>query len=454
MEVSKKLSRRDFLRMSALTAAGAALAGCTPPAPEIVKETVEVPVERTVEVLVEAAVEPVTLTLWHHWGGTREPLLQGEFDAFSAANPSITVEPTLIPWDRKEETVLSAVAAGEAPDVLMMNASEVPPYAIAEALVPIDDLVAETGISSDEVYESDWQSGSYGGKRWGLPHSIGEAAWLLFYNKQSFEEAGLNPDQPPETWADLLTYSEALLKKEEDTIVQLGVNPNATGWSWLSYLAENEADWLSDDGRKVLMDNDGAVEALQYVVDISDSQGGPEQIGAFVSGLGEVAPFAGGYTAMNFGGVWDYYILKTGAPDLEYGSAVCPINKGEWHEANYGPHQWVIPVGTEHLEEVWKLVLWLTRGEGGCDFLTAQLRPSPWKACNENSPLRVADYWPVVQAALVSARLEPHTPVFNQFMSIWDEMIEKATYHQMDAADAIKWAAAEMTKADDEYWGQ
>ena len=47
----KRLNRRDFLRLSALTAAGAALAGCGPaPTPQVIKETVEVPVEKTVVV--------------------------------------------------------------------------------------------------------------------------------------------------------------------------------------------------------------------------------------------------------------------------------------------------------------------------------------------------------------------------------------------------------------------
>lgn len=462
--MSRTLTRREFLQKAAFASGGLAgaclLSGCGPtPTPQTteVEVTKQVEVTREVEVIKEVEVtrppaETITLALWHHWGGTREPLLDKAFADFSAYNPGIAVEPTLIPWERKEESVLSAVAAGEAPDILMLNASEVPPYAIAEALVPLDELVAEAGIDASEVYESDWEAGVYNGKRWGLPHSIGEAAWLLFYNKQLFEEAGLDPDQPPETWAEMLTYAQTLLKKEGNSIEQLGIALNASGWSWLSFLAENEAAWLSDDSRQVLMDNEGAVEALQFIVDISDSQGGPEHVGAFMSGLGDVVPFAGGYAAMNMGGVWDYYILKTNTPDLDYGSAVAPINKGIYHEANYGPHQWTIPAGTEYLDAAWRLVLWMTREEGGCDFLTPQLRPSPWKACNENSPLRVADYWPVIQVALDSTRPEPSTPLFNQFLSIWDEMIEKATYHAVDAAEAVKWSAEEMTKANDEYW--
>ena len=59
--MKERMSRRDFLRTSAVTVVGAALAGCAAPTPEtqVVKETVEVevPVEQTVEVPVEQTVE-------------------------------------------------------------------------------------------------------------------------------------------------------------------------------------------------------------------------------------------------------------------------------------------------------------------------------------------------------------------------------------------------------------
>jgi hypothetical protein len=97
--------------------------------------------------------------------------------------------------------------------------------------------------------------------------------------------------------------------------------------------------------------------------------------------------------------------------------------------------------------------MWMSRDDGGCQFLVAQLRPSPWKACNEGSALsQLAGYWSVVEAALMSARPEPRTPLFNQFLSIWDEMLDKATRHETDAAATITWAATEMATATDEFW--
>lgn len=457
----RPLTRRQFLTRAAAVSAGlvgsSALAACAPQTdapgaatePQIVKETVEITKEIT------AVPESTALTLWHHWGGTREPLMDKAFEDFCARNPGYTVEHTVIPWDRKEETVLTAVAAGGAPDVLMLNSSEMPPYALNNALNPIDELVQHAGIEAGEVYESDWKAASYAGKMWGLPQTVGGSAFLLFYNKQAFEEAGLDPAMPPETWSESLAAAKALLQSSGDSIERLGLSPGTDSWSWLNYLAQNEALWLSEDGREVLMDNEGAVEALQWLVDVIDAQGGQEKVAAFTSAAGESDPFMSGRAAMVFQGVWQYYLVQTNAPDLEYGSAMAPNNKGPWHEANYGPHLYVLPANTKQLPQAWKLALWMTREAGGCDFLTAQLRPSPWKQCNDDSPVSMlADYWPVVLSALEATRSEPLTPLFNHFASIWDEMVQSATMHQQGAAEAVAWGAAEMARVNEEYWSK
>ncbi|MCL6429621.1 MAG: extracellular solute-binding protein [Anaerolineae bacterium] len=453
----ERVTRRVLLRTLVCTAAGASLGACGPKTtPQVVKETQVV--RETIEVVKEVTAAPapeVKLTLWHHWGGTREPLMKKALDDFAARNQGLTVEPTLIPWDRKEEAVLTAVAAGQAPDVLMLNAAEMPPYALNKALNPIDDMVAQVGIQAEEVYESDWKASSYAGKQWGLPQTVGGAAFLLFFNTASFVGAGLDPTKPPATWGETLEAATTLLKKEGDEIKQLGLLTGVTSWSWLNFLAENDAAWLSPDGREVQMDNQGAVEALEWIVHVTDAQGGAERVAAFTSAGGDADPFMSGRAAMTYQGVWQYYIIKTNAPELEYSSALAPLNRGKWHEANYGPHLYTLPAGTKHTAEAWKLLLWLTREAGGCDFLTAQLRPSPWKACNENSPVsKVADYWPVVLSALDATRAEPLTPLFNRFASIWDEMLEKAMHHQSTAAEAIKWAAAEMSRANEEFWAK
>jgi multiple sugar transport system substrate-binding protein len=328
-------------------------------------------------------------------------------------------------------------------------------YATGNTLTALDELVSAAGIKAEDVYESDWKASQYVGKQWGLPQTVGGSAFLLFYNKDAFEEAGLDPATPPTTWAEALDAAKKLFKGSGNQIERLGLGIPTDSWAWLNHLAGNDAPWLSDDGREVLMDNEGAVEALQFLVDVIDAQGGAENVAAFSAAAGDADPFMSGRTAMAYSGVWNYYILQTNAPDLNYGSALAPNNNGDWHEANYGPHLYTIPLDTKHPDEAWKLLLWVTREEGGCDFLTAQLRPSPWKKCTEESPVaKTADYWPVVLNALATTRPEPLTPMFNQFASFWNDMTGLATMKEMEPAEAVQMAAEEMKKINDEYWSK
>jgi len=120
----KKLTRRDFLRMSALTAAGVALAGC---APEVVKETVEVEVTREVDVPVEQTViveatavppaaEPITID-WARHGSEGDLTTENALaEFFAERSPGVTVEPLVLPWNDYNDKIPIMVAGGTAPD--------------------------------------------------------------------------------------------------------------------------------------------------------------------------------------------------------------------------------------------------------------------------------------------------------------------------------------------------
>lgn len=467
----KSLSRRDFLRAGSVAAAAAALAGCGPaPTPQVIKETqiiketqvvketqiVKETVKETVQVQVAApTTEPITLTLWHHWGGDREPLLKKAGDDFSARNPGVSVEMTLIPWERKEETVLTAMAAGNAPDVLHLIATETPVYVSDNALVALDEYITKAGIKPEEYLDVDWQGGIVNGKVWALPLNSAGADHMLFYNKNHFKEAGLDPEVPPKTWAEVKTFAQKLTKKEGKDITRLGVQLPTSGWEWLYYIAQNDGEWLSKDGKQILMDNEKSVEALQYVVDVYDIQGGFEKVSGFLTIARQTEPFIAEAVSVYASGQWVNYYILTGNPKLPYGTGLAPNNQGPWNAESYGPQQWTIPAGNKHNDQAFALSLWLSRGDGGCKFLAPQIMPSAWTDCNKSNayPL-VASFWPTIEAAFKTTRPSPPTPVFGQFLTFWDEMFQKALMHQSTAAEAVKSAVEQMDAANKEYWAK
>ncbi|MBN1810573.1 MAG: twin-arginine translocation signal domain-containing protein [Anaerolineae bacterium] len=282
---TNKLSRRDFLRMSALTAAGAALAGCCPTPPPAVEPTKQ-EVQPTVK---PAEPEGQVIQYWFSWGNFlpiwEEGLMQT--DEFKEALGPDTLE--LKPIPGAPETLLTAVAAGTPPD----GASNVQylDYMARDVLLPIDDMVATSSVVKKEVYlEGTWNDAFYQGTMYGVPADEGFVRYGLNYNTRMVEDAGLDPDSPPVTWEDCLVWHEALTKFDAaGNLIQIGLDPyDAMGgqigiqdgfyppvsWGWKWFDAETGAFDL---------DNDMMVESLDvmgefYKIAGPDNMAGMRQI--------------------------------------------------------------------------------------------------------------------------------------------------------------------------------
>ena len=79
---------------------------------------------------------------------------------------------------------------------------------------------------------------TFQGKIWGIPSGVDDR--VLYWNKDAFEAAGLDPDTPPTTWDELLMYAELLtIKDDVGNFEQIGFIPNF-GNSWLLPLRHPE----------------------------------------------------------------------------------------------------------------------------------------------------------------------------------------------------------------------
>lgn len=211
----KKLTRRDFLRLSALTAAGAALSACCPSTPEIIKETQEVKVKETVEVaqtvVVEATTAPaemVNLSFWNMPFVTQEVspeyVLQWEEDV-KAALPGAAVDNFYGPGkykDQRDKFLLQAESG--TPDVIEGLLEDTAVYVQKGLIEPLDDLFAAWADSAQFV-ESTLAPLTIGGSLYGIPYNTNARA--MIYRKDIFEENDL---EVPTTWADFVTTARKI----------------------------------------------------------------------------------------------------------------------------------------------------------------------------------------------------------------------------------------------------
>ena len=453
-----RLMHREMLRYTGLAAAAGLVAACQPvPSAPAGGETVA-PAEATKP----APVEEITLSVPNIWGGSRVPLMDDMFARFSEAHPGMTVENVLVPGGERLQKLQTGIAGGTPPDVPMFGTGEVPMLASRKSIIALDEYMARDGVRRDEYYEYIMGGAEWEGEIYVLPNV--SSAWALqFYNVSHYEEAGLDPDNPPKTWEELTAAAKTLTIMEGEEIKRLGYQfyhglPGQEDFH--QALVSNGGEFLSQDKRTVLFNSEAGLQALNWLLDTLNQAYGSiatYQDWTAVQGAEDITnPFISETLSSAFRGVWDIYYIKAGNPELNYRVGLLPGGpNGESHVAARSAWGYGIPVGVPHPDASWELVEWLSHEPtAACWFLQQQGRPSPLKACNED-PFFYQEFpntWPNVIEMVDSAVLIPLTPADTEMVARLSTALEEAAHGVRTPEEALNWAAAECQTLLDEAW--
>jgi len=353
--VEKRISRRSFLALAGAGAAGVVLAACAPQE-VVVKEEVEVTrevevekevqveVEKEVPVEVTAAPEPMVLDmLWDNWGDFYNNLMTPIGESYTQdVNPNVTVEWTFSPdWS---QSLLTALAAGDAPDATFLRIHTCASLAYEQALLPLDAYMVQTGLEREQFILAMYDPCVWEGKLYALP---GGSDWNdLYYNKDLLEEVGIAA--PPTTVYELVEQSMQILETTpEGAIGRLGWSPSGGElrdyWGYIF-----GGSWYDERQRKITADDPGVVAALQWMKDYVDELD-VDQMTAFNESLpGFWSPgnsFASNKTAFRIDGFWTYEAMDEFAPDNSYGVVPIPTLQGKPEEtSNYSCVGWLVGI--------------------------------------------------------------------------------------------------------------
>ncbi|HEX4706042.1 MAG TPA: extracellular solute-binding protein [Pseudonocardiaceae bacterium] len=125
------------------------------------------------------------------------PYWQDMARRFAAANPGYTVHVDIQNWNNIEDYVKNLVQNHQQPDVL--NVDHWIDFAQDNLLYKATDVLS-AGTLSDMLPNAK-QIGTYKGSQYGIPFIL--SARLMYYNKDWFTKAGIDPATPPTTWAEL-----------------------------------------------------------------------------------------------------------------------------------------------------------------------------------------------------------------------------------------------------------
>ncbi|SBW01217.1 Extracellular solute-binding protein family 1 [uncultured delta proteobacterium] len=206
-------------------------------------------------------------------GGPITKIVESMVQEFMQENPDIKVTPVYSGNYRDTITkALTALRGGEPPHIAVLLSTDMFTLIDEDAIVAYDDIVGKENMGFTKDYFPGFLRNSQtGGKTWGIPFQ--RSTIVLYWNKEMFKEAGLDPDKGPATWQDLVDMGKKLTKKDASgKVSQWGVAIPSTGYAYwmLQALAiQNGVELMNEAGNEVYYDNPKNIEALQFLVDLA-----------------------------------------------------------------------------------------------------------------------------------------------------------------------------------------
>jgi len=296
-----------------------------------------------------ALAQPVTLKVWSIDGANAPGIADVMSKEFDDANPDIVVEYRIVPFDDLVQESLRAFATGQAPDIVSFDNPDFAMFSSRGAMLDITDRVkASSVIKTDAYFAGPLNSVTWDGKLFGLPKYTDTIG--LFYNKDLFKKAGLDPENPPKTWDELLEAARKL-NDPANNVYGITFSARAGEEGTFQFLP-----WIQMSGGSYTeVNGPGAIKALELWKTMVDEKLASQD----VLSLGQwdsTGTFNSGNAAMAISGPWELNRMSTDAK-FDWGVALLPTETPDGARSSaLGGFNWGIFSTTKHPDEAFKLL--------------------------------------------------------------------------------------------------
>lgn len=390
------------------------------------------------------AVSRGEITIWYSNNEAEVAWGEQMVEAWNADNPDEQISAQEIPAGSSSEEVISAaITAGNAPCLIFNTAPvAVPDFEKQGGLVSLssfddgDAYIEERTGAAAEQYKS--ENGEY----FQLPWKANPV--MIFYNKEIFEEAGLDPENPP-----LATHEEFL--ETARTLVDSGavdhaIRPAPTSeffQSWFDfyplYAAETGGRLLVDDNQATFADAAGITVAEFWKTLYDEELASREQY--------QGDPFAEGASAMAIVGPWAIAVY---GEDVDWGAVPVPTSQGTSPEETYtfsDAKNIGLYTACEHPDTAWDVLKFATSEEQDGELLemTGQM------PLRQDLPGTYPDFFadnPAYETFGDQVSRTVEVPNVPNSVAIWqafrDTYSRAVIFGEQDVADALSSASDEI----------
>jgi ABC-type glycerol-3-phosphate transport system substrate-binding protein len=403
-----------------------------------------------------AAGAQVKLTLWYPAGqitsGVAPFADKTIFAEFEAKN-KCKVEALEGNYDTLMQKIMTAMVGGDVPDILFIDRSWLPGFLKEEVLdvVPAADAKSWLGQVSPEIVElSDYGQG----KMYGYPQ-YGVQVYGITWNKDHFKTAGLDPEKPPQTWAELRQYSAKLRKADASgNITRVGLAIRHVGhphgvvhkflWGFWAGGGELASDSKALRGGRAKFNTEGVRDALKLIydmiyVDKSTSLNFPDPRDAFLQGIASMQ-------------ISETIAIQgrapKEAPTLKWGVALPPVRKaGDSPVTNLNTWFYCVPTKTKNKALAWKAIQFINSVEKDYELCKASNSTPRYKVNWSKEPFVSDPFNQSLKKMLPYGRPYPNNLGLNGIMEALGAAIQKVWHNEAKIEVALAEAEALANKA-------
>jgi len=295
-------------------------------------------------------------------------------EAFVKQNPSAEVEWVDIPWGEMENKILTSIAAKTAPDVVNLNPQFATKLAEKKALVDMQTTISDADRSI--YFPNIWKANQLEGMTFGLPWYV--STDVTIYNRDLFKQAGLDPNRPPKTFAELATAATQIKAKTGKYAFMLTMD----GGQVLEAMVQMGMTLLTPDAKAGFNDAAGKA-AFQYWVDLFDRKLIPREI--LTEGHRKaIELYQAGELAVLLTGPQFLKLVTQNAPDIAKASDVSVQISGSTGKKSAAVMNVVVPTSSKNVDLAVKFALFITNDQNQLSFSKVENSlPSTLKASTD-----------------------------------------------------------------------
>ncbi len=395
-----------------------------------------------------AGAQKITLNVWLMKQAEVELIKAQEkaLQQFKELYPEIDVKFTVFPYSEYRDKLLVAAAAGNPPDISVVDQIWNPEFAAAGFIMLLDEFVAKSEkVKRENYFAGAWDSALFKGKLYGIPFDVG--VWALnYYNKDFFRRAGLDPEAPPVTWDEFYEVAKKMTTENQwGTALWVGKG-DAVQCITDALIFSNGGSVLDETFTKCTLDQPEAIEAMKFFKKLQE-----------VNPPGEVSRteedsfqlFTAGKVGMFWYGEWGQDTINARAPEMDWACTNFPKPEDGESIGTFGGWNMVIYQKSAAKEAAWKFIEFWTSRE--INEKVSSLTPANVEAAK--AFLQKKRRFPeVIFKQLTTALYRPIFPKYPDLAEIQRNATTAILLGEKTVEEALKEATAEIDQLLNEYY--